>query len=262
MAGGGDRHSVSGWRPKIGSGCLQDGECCRCARFPALVGLWIHERAGRSAVLSSDRRGRRVVVGRVGTWGLCSGRAMAWGRPRARVRGLFGCWCVVLGGGRGGGVWAVGVGGEGGRACGGRARVRRERFRPAGRPANNVPNPTPTPVGLPGDIGPVTQVAASGAHSLVVTASGQLYAFGSNFWGQLGSSANNVPDPTPTVVGVPGEVGPVTEVAAGGGHSLAVTASGQLYASVTTDPVSWAARQTTSRIRRRGWSRCRARSVR
>ena len=102
-----------------------------------------------------------------------------------------------------------------------------------GSSANNVPNPTPTLVGLPGEIGPVTQVAAGEFHSLVVTASGQLYAFGENFFGELGSSANSgtgTPNPTPTLVRLPGEVGPVTQVAAAGDHSLAVTASGQLYA--------------------------------
>jgi Putative Ig domain/Regulator of chromosome condensation (RCC1) repeat len=94
----------------------------------------------------------------------------------------------------------------------------------------NNPNPTPTLLALESEIGPVTEVAAGGAHSLAVTASGQLYAFGSDFWGQLGSPPNNAPDPTPTLVGLPGEIGPVTQVAAGAGHSLVVTASGQLYA--------------------------------
>ena len=95
------------------------------------------------------------------------------------------------------------------------------------------PTPTPAPVSLPGEIGPVTQVAAGGAHSLAVTASGQLYAFGLNGTGELGRSANigtNNPNPTPTLVTLPGEIGPVTHVAAGSNHSLAVTASGQLYA--------------------------------
>jgi Regulator of chromosome condensation (RCC1) repeat len=126
----------------------------------------------------------------------------------------------------------------------------------------NNPNPTPTPVTLPGEIGPVIQVAASGSHSLVVTASGQLYAFGSNFWGQLGSPANNGVNSTPTLVGVPGEVGPVTEVAAGGADSRAVTPAGSCTRSVTTNPARWAARPTTFRIRHRRWSRCRARSAR
>ena len=95
------------------------------------------------------------------------------------------------------------------------------------------PTSTPTPVSLPGEIGPVTQVAAGGAHSLAVTASGQLYAFGLNGTGELGSATNigtNNPNPTPTLVTLPGEIGPVTQVAAGSNHSLAVTASGQLYA--------------------------------
>jgi alpha-tubulin suppressor-like RCC1 family protein len=94
-------------------------------------------------------------------------------------------------------------------------------------------NPTPAPVALPGEVGPVTQVASGFEHSLAVTASGQLYAFGNNFFGQLGSSINTnsaTPNPTPAPVVLPGEVGPVTQVAAGFLRSLALTASGQLYA--------------------------------
>ena len=98
---------------------------------------------------------------------------------------------------------------------------------------NPNPNPAPTLVGLPGAIGPVTQIAAGDLHSLALTSSGQLYAFGQNFYGQLGSatnSATNNPNPTPAVVTLPGAVGPVTHIASGSLHSLAVTASGQLYA--------------------------------
>ena len=93
---------------------------------------------------------------------------------------------------------------------------------------------TPTLVTLPGEIGTVTQSAGGGAHSLVVTSSGQLYAFGINEHGQLGNATNTGPgataNPTPTLVGLPGQVGPVTQIAAGVNHSLALTASGQLYA--------------------------------
>ena len=106
-------------------------------------------------------------------------------------------------------------------------------FGELGSSANTVPNPTPTVVTLPGEIGPVTQVAAGGDHSLALTASGQLYAFGDNEFGQLGSATNNGTNhanPTPTLVALPGEIGPVTQVAAGADQSLAVTASGQLYA--------------------------------
>ena len=94
-------------------------------------------------------------------------------------------------------------------------------------------NPTPTPVVLPGLVGTVTQVAAGDEHSLVVTSSGQLYAFGANYYGQLGTVTHNGmnnTNPTPTAVVLPRQVGTVTQVAGGGGHSLVVTSSGQLYA--------------------------------
>ncbi len=95
------------------------------------------------------------------------------------------------------------------------------------------PNPTPTQVSLPGATGPVTQISAGGVHSLVLTTTGQLYAFGLNHAGQLGSMTNvgtTEPNPTPTQVSLPGATGPVTQISAGGVHSLALTTAGQLYA--------------------------------
>jgi alpha-tubulin suppressor-like RCC1 family protein len=95
-----------------------------------------------------------------------------------------------------------------------------------------TPNPTPERVVLPGQVGAVTQVAAGGYHSLVVTESGQLYAFGLNHSGQLGTTAGSEsysPNPVPVLVTLPGQVGGVVQVAAGSFHSLALTASGQLY---------------------------------
>ena len=87
-------------------------------------------------------------------------------------------------------------------------------------------------VGLPGEIGPVTQVAASGDHSLVVTASGQLYAFGSNFWVSWAAPpTTEVGESDADAGGVaggdrPGDAGRRRRCY----HSLVVTASGQLYA--------------------------------
>jgi alpha-tubulin suppressor-like RCC1 family protein len=99
-------------------------------------------------------------------------------------------------------------------------------------------NPVPTLVVLPGQAGQVTQVAASNFHSLVVTSSGQLYAFGWNTHGQLGTTTNigtyNA-NPVPTLVTLPGQTGPVAQVAAGQDHSLAVTANGQLFAFGSND---------------------------
>jgi alpha-tubulin suppressor-like RCC1 family protein len=94
-------------------------------------------------------------------------------------------------------------------------------------------NPTPAAVALPGASGAVSEIAAGGDHSLAVTTTGQLYAFGRNELGQLGNAAGSgteLPNPTPRAVSLPGAEGPVVQVAAGFSHSLALTATGQLYA--------------------------------
>lgn len=95
-----------------------------------------------------------------------------------------------------------------------------------------TPNPTPALVTLPGATGTVARVAAGTNFSLVVTSTGQLYAFGSNQAGQLGTSSNYGTvdaNSTPKLVNLPGISGTVSQVAAGGGQSLAITTSGQLY---------------------------------
>lgn len=95
-------------------------------------------------------------------------------------------------------------------------------------------NPTPTQVTLPGQVGQVVEVATGVFHTLVLTESGQLYSFGDNHSGQLGRETTPGPfewaNPTPTLVNLPGQEGPVIEIAAGRESSFAVTESGQLYA--------------------------------
>lgn len=96
------------------------------------------------------------------------------------------------------------------------------------------PNPTPTLVVLPGQVGTITEVAAGDYGALVVTSSGQLYAFGNNSYGQLGNStglgASGInPNPTPTLVSFPAGTGAIVEAAAGQYSSFAVSASGELY---------------------------------
>jgi Regulator of chromosome condensation (RCC1) repeat/Putative Ig domain len=93
--------------------------------------------------------------------------------------------------------------------------------------------PTPTPVALPGAGGSITQLAAGAGFSLALTSSGQLYAFGENQYGQLGSTRGNgseAANPTPSLVQLPTGSGPAVQVAAGAEHSLVLTASGRLYA--------------------------------
>lgn len=100
---------------------------------------------------------------------------------------------------------------------------------------NGKPNPNPTPalVGLPGASGPVVQAAAGNGYSLAVTSTGQLFTFGDNQYGALGRPENSGspnPTPTPGLVSLADESGPVVQVAGGSEHSYAITASGQLYA--------------------------------
>jgi alpha-tubulin suppressor-like RCC1 family protein len=96
----------------------------------------------------------------------------------------------------------------------------------------NNANPTPSLVSLPGATGPPAQIAAGEDASLVVTSTGQLYAFGNNFYGQIGRSANSgtkAPNPKAALVTLPGAGGPVVQASVGRAQSLAVTSTGQLY---------------------------------
>jgi alpha-tubulin suppressor-like RCC1 family protein len=96
----------------------------------------------------------------------------------------------------------------------------------------DTPNPTATVVALPAGSGTVVQVAAGVGHTLELTSTGKLYAFGDNYYGELGTATNNgfsSPNPTPELVTLPGQSGAITHLAAGYDFSLVSTASGQLY---------------------------------
>jgi alpha-tubulin suppressor-like RCC1 family protein len=76
----------------------------------------------------------------------------------------------------------------------------------------------------------VVAVAAGAYHSLFVTADETLWAMGDNDYGQLGNGTNTFsfePTPNPTPINVASNV---VAVAAGGFHSLFVTADGTLWA--------------------------------
>jgi alpha-tubulin suppressor-like RCC1 family protein len=96
-----------------------------------------------------------------------------------------------------------------------------------GTSTNSGTNPTPAQV--PGLTG-VTAVAAGSTHSLALRSDGTVWAFGSNLYGELGTSTNSgTGNPTPTPTLVPGLTG-VTVVAAGGLHSLALRSDGTVWA--------------------------------
>lgn len=87
----------------------------------------------------------------------------------------------------------------------------------------------------------MTQIAAGADHSLVLTSSGQLYAFGYNDDGELGNATNNnteAANPMPTLVTLPGQSGAATQIAAGAFHSLVLTSSGRCTALATTKTAS------------------------
>jgi hypothetical protein len=75
----------------------------------------------------------------------------------------------------------------------------------------------------------VTEAAAGAEHSLAVTSTGQLYAFGENYSGELGNATNNGAaraNPTPTLVELPAGT-TINTLARGPGASdtLAVTSA-------------------------------------
>jgi alpha-tubulin suppressor-like RCC1 family protein len=72
-------------------------------------------------------------------------------------------------------------------------------------------------------------IAAGGLHSLALTTSGQLYAWGYNAFGQLGNGSNTTVL-GPTLVPLPAGVTNWTAIAAGTNHSLALGNDGNIYA--------------------------------
>ena len=77
----------------------------------------------------------------------------------------------------------------------------------------------------------ITQIAAGGSHSLALSSTGQLYAWGQNSDGQLGNgttTSSSVPVAVAAGAIPPGTK--ITQIAAGGDHSLALSSTGQLYA--------------------------------
>jgi alpha-tubulin suppressor-like RCC1 family protein len=86
---------------------------------------------------------------------------------------------------------------------------------------------TPVQVSLPSGT-TVTAIAGGAGHSLAVTSSGQVLAWGRNFEGQLGNGTTTSSS-TPVQVSLPSGT-TVTAIASGDNHSLALTSTGQVLA--------------------------------
>src|SRR5450759_699627 len=86
---------------------------------------------------------------------------------------------------------------------------------------------TPVAISLPSGT-TVTAIAGGGDHSLALTSSGQVLAWGLNAYGQLGNGTTTNSS-IPVQVSLPSGT-TVTAIAGGGSHSLALTSSGQVLA--------------------------------
>ena len=74
----------------------------------------------------------------------------------------------------------------------------------------------------------VTAIAGGYRHALALTSRGQVLAWGSSGQGQLGNGTTTSSS-TPVAVSLPSGT-TVTAIAGGGGHSLALTSTGQILA--------------------------------
>ncbi|WP_019868672.1 RCC1 domain-containing protein [Salinispora oceanensis] len=91
-----------------------------------------------------------------------------------------------------------------------------------------TPSSTPIAVDLPTATTITAIAASSSSHSLAVTSTGTMLAWGANFTGQLGNGTTT-PSSTPIAVDLPAGT-TITTVAAGQGHSLALTSTGTMLA--------------------------------
>ena len=98
-----------------------------------------------------------------------------------------------------------------------------------GNPGNGSPynSSTPVPVNLPSGT-TVTALAGGSAHSLALTSTGQVMAWGDNTYGSLGNGTT-ISTTSPIAVSLPSGT-TVTAIAAGSSDSLALTSTGQILA--------------------------------
>ena len=97
----------------------------------------------------------------------------------------------------------------------------------AGGGTSSLDVATPQPSSIPTGI-KVTQVAAGCNSAYALTSTGQVYAWGADYAGQLGDGGRAQQD-SPVLVGLPTGI-KVTQVAAGCNSAYALTSTGQVYA--------------------------------
>ncbi|MBK7578370.1 MAG: hypothetical protein IPI24_13235 [Ignavibacteria bacterium] len=94
---------------------------------------------------------------------------------------------------------------------------------------DNANRTTPTEVPKPAGVSSWTAVWAGAYHSIALGNDGKLYAWGWNFYGQLGT-ANTTQQVSPVAVLSSAQMGAVNRVSAGYGTTYAITTDGKLFA--------------------------------
>ncbi len=94
----------------------------------------------------------------------------------------------------------------------------------------NTDESTPTKVLLP--TGNVTSIAAGDDQGFALTATGDVYGWGGDYYGQVGDSATHQPGGinTPTLLEFGGAQGGISAISAGPNMSMALTSAGDVYA--------------------------------
>jgi alpha-tubulin suppressor-like RCC1 family protein len=114
-------------------------------------------------------------------------------------------------------------------------------FGELGRGTFTTGSPTgiPTPGAVSAPPGNAVSVAAGGLHGMALTADGQAYAWGNNFYGQLGRGTYTSFDPG---IATPGRVSilPATTTALAGGLSHSLALAGNTAIAGDWLPVAWA----------------------
>ena len=102
-------------------------------------------------------------------------------------------------------------------------------FNSSGQIGDNTNTTRPAPVPVGGLTGvTITAISTRYDHNLAIDSLGRVWAWGANGSGQLGDNSTTQRKLPVLISGFGGAI--VTAVAAGGSHSLALTASGQVYA--------------------------------
>ena len=125
-----------------------------------------------------------------------------------------------------GGVTAIAAGGAHSLALGTDGRVWAWGNNQRGQLGDGSTTSRLTPVSV-ANLGDAMAVAAGFGHSLALKQDGSVWAWGDNDWGQLGDGSSATDRPTPVQVV---NLGDVIAIAAGFGHSMALTADGRVWA--------------------------------